>query len=88
MDGDERAIAWRVLKKGAKVFSSSGDEVGRVSDVVADDQKDIFSGVAFRPGLLSSPRFVPADLIASLTEEGVYLTISESQADELDEYPG
>ena len=84
----ERPIAWRVLKKGAPIFASSGDEVGRVSEVVADDQKDIFSGLAFKQGLLSSQRFLPADLIESLTEEGVYLTISESQADQLDPYPG
>lgn len=87
-ENDAAPIAWRVLEKGAPVFAASGDEIGKVSEVVADDQKDIFSGVAFRPGLFSSQRFIPADLIDSLTDEGVYLTISESQADELEDYPG
>jgi uncharacterized protein YrrD len=77
-----------VLTKGAKVFASSGDELGKVSEIVADDQKDIFSGIAFRSGLLSPQRFIPADLIDSLTEEGVYLTISESDADGLEDYQG
>lgn len=85
---DERQIAWQVLEKGTPVFATSGEEIGKVSEVVADDQKDIFSGVAFRPGLLSTQRFVPADLIDGLTDEGVYLTISESEADELEAYPG
>jgi uncharacterized protein YrrD len=84
---EEKPIAWRVLEKGAPVFSSSGDEIGRVTEVVADHQKDIFSGIAFRPGLLSSQRFIPAELVDRLTEEGVYLTISEPQADELETYP-
>ena len=88
MDKEGQPIAWRVLAKGTRIFASSGDEVGKVSEVVADDQKDIFSGIAFRTGLLSSQRFIPADLIDSLTDEGVYLTISEAEAAKLGDYAG
>jgi uncharacterized protein YrrD len=85
---DEIPIAWRVLAKGTPVFAASGDEIGRVSEVVADDQKDIFSGIALKPGLLSRELFVPAELVETLTSEGVYLTISEPQAGELRDYRG
>jgi hypothetical protein len=81
-DGEHR-IAWTALEKGARVYSSEGEEVGRVSSVVADDMKDIFSGVAFRPGLLGDERFAPASLVADITEEGVHLTVATSEAEGL-----
>jgi hypothetical protein len=57
-----------------------------VSRVVADVQKDIFSGIAFRPGALSTQRFIPADLVHDITTDAVHLTISEKEAGSLDDY--
>lgn len=68
------------------MYSSEGDEVGKVTDVVADEQKDIFSGIAVSTGLFESDVFVPADLVAELTEDAVRLTISASEAEALKPY--
>ncbi|MDQ4124589.1 MAG: DUF2171 domain-containing protein [Actinomycetota bacterium] len=79
-------IAWLALDEGTPILASDGEEVGRVVTVVADEQKDIFSGVTFRPGLLDGQRFVPADAIDRLTESAVHLNITAAQAADLDAY--
>ena len=79
-------IAWLALEEGTPILASDGEEVGRVTTVVADEQKDIFSGVTFRPGLLDGERFVPADSIERLTASAVHLSITAEQAAELEPY--
>lgn len=74
-------IAWVALRKGAPIYSADGDELGKVGSVIADEQKDIFSGVTLDPGLFKHERFVPADLIAAMTKGGVTLVLSSSDAD-------
>lgn len=82
----ETPIAWLALDEGTPILASDGEEVGRVATVVADEQKDIFSGVTFKPGLLDGERFVPADSIDRLTDAAVYLNITAAQAAELEPY--
>jgi uncharacterized protein YrrD len=79
-DGEPQ-IAWPALQTGAPVFSSDGHELGTVGDVVADRQKDIFSGIVIDPGLLKGKVFAPADAVAEITEEGVRLELTAAQAD-------
>jgi uncharacterized protein YrrD len=81
-----RPIAWSALEKGTPVYAADGTEVGRVTEVVADEQKDIFSGVAFRSGLLESETFAPADRIDAITDEGVRLTLGAEESATLDDY--
>lgn len=83
---EDAPIAWLALEEGTPVVASDGEEVGRVTAVVADEQKDIFSGIAFRPGLLEAQRFAPASAIDRLTQGAVHLSISAAEAGELDAY--
>ena len=83
---DERAIAWLALEKGTPVIDSTGAEVGKVSEVVADEQKDIFSGIQWREGMLGNEHYVPADLIEELTSAAVRLRVSGDDARQ--ELPG
>jgi uncharacterized protein YrrD len=76
----ETPIAWSALATGTPVVTTDGTELGKVAEVVADEQKDIFSGIAVDPGWFKEERFVPADLIERLTREAVYLAISSDQA--------
>lgn len=85
---DERPIAWPALQKGTPIYTSDGEEIGKVASVIADEQKDIFSGLTFRAGLLDSARFVPADLVTQLTDGGVHLSIESSDAERLEAYRG
>jgi uncharacterized protein YrrD len=76
------------LRKGHPVTASDGEHVGKVSEVVADQQKDIFSGIAFRHRLLEHERFAPADVIDTITTQSVRLAIPSGQADKLSHYEG
>lgn len=79
-------ISWMTLEKGTSVVASDGSEVGEVGEVVADRQKDIFSGITLSGGLFGTDRFVPADLIGTMTADEVQLTIDQKQAEALEAY--
>jgi len=80
MSNGEAPISWSALAEGTAVLSSDGHELGKVADVVADEQKDIFSGIVLKPGWLKESRFVPADLIEKITSQAVRLTVSADDA--------
>lgn len=86
MSGQPAPISWLTLEEGTPVLARGGEEVGKVSEVVADAQKDIFSGLAFKSGLLGSSRFAPAAAITSMTLEAVHLDLTQSEAEELEPY--
>ena len=77
----ERPISWMALEEGTSVHTSDGAELGTVAEVVADGQKDIFSGIVVRSGLFSEKRFVPADLIEEMTTEAVKINLDSKAAD-------
>ena len=84
---DEQApISWMTLEKGTDVYSSDSTKVGEVGEVVADRQKDIFSGITLGGGLFGTPRFVAADLIDRMTGNAVHLTIPAADAEKLEDY--
>ena len=88
MTDNEAPVSWMTLEKGTVIRSSDGAEVGSVHEVIADRQKDIFSGVTIDAGMLSSNRFAPAAIIDEISTEGVRLSITEAEAGELDTYDG
>lgn len=88
MTDDDAPVSWMTLEKGAAVFASDDKEVGQVGRVVADRQKDIFSGVTLSGGLFGTERFVPAELIADMGPDGVRLSIAEDQVEGLEPYQG
>ena len=83
---EETPIAWLALDEGTPIVGSDGEQVGKVDAVIADRQKDIFSGITFRPGLLGTSLFVPADKVDRLTDDAVHLTISAADAAGLEPY--
>jgi hypothetical protein len=85
---DEEVISWMALEEGTEVVAADGESVGKVAKVIADVQKDIFSGITFRTGLLSTQRFAPAALVETITPQAVRLSVSSTEADELEDYAG
>lgn len=81
MQDEERPIAWRALEQGARVYASDGEQLGRLSHVIADDLKDIFSGVAFQRGMLGDEVFAPAQLIDQIDTDGVHLSVTSDEAE-------
>lgn len=79
-------VAYRVLEEGVPVFASGGELLGTVDHVVAAPEEDIFHGIVLRgePGR----RFVAAEQIAALHENGVDLRIDAAAAAALPEPHG
>lgn len=86
MSDNEAPISWMTLERGTVIQSSDGEEIGSVHEVVADREKDIFSGVTIDSGLLSNNRFAPADIIEEISTSGVRLSITAAEAGELADY--
>ena len=74
------------LEKGTTVLSSDGEELGTIAEVVADRQKDIFSGLTISSGLLSTNRFAPAAIVEDMSPTSVRLSITASEAAALEDY--
>jgi hypothetical protein len=86
-EGGAPPVSWLLIEPGWEVVDAGGNGVGQVEEVVGD--RDIFSGLAVSSGLLGKPRWVPADLVAEITESQVRLTVSEDAVEQLEEHePG
>jgi hypothetical protein len=79
-------IAWTAVGRGHPVHASDGEQVGKVARVVADEQKDIFSGITFRSHRFETERFAPADIIEGITGASVQLKIPSPEAESLEAY--
>jgi uncharacterized protein YrrD len=79
-------ISYLVLQKGAPVYAGDGEKVGRVADVRADLQKDIFDGLVVDRGLLpGDERLVPAAEVEEIYEAGVVLKLDADAVETLPE---
>jgi uncharacterized protein YrrD len=71
-------------KQGATVMSSDGKDVGRIDRVVFDPKSKEISHIVIRQGFLfTEDKVVPVELVASATEENVYLRQSSEQLKDL-----
>ena len=80
----DEPVSWLLIEEGWEVVGSDGESVGRVEQVMAD--QDIFSGLVVVTGLLGKPRWVPAEQVAEIEEQRVRLALSSDAADRLEEY--
>jgi hypothetical protein len=70
-------ISYLVLEKGAPVYSADGERVGRVTEVRADLQNDIFDGLVVDHSLLpGDERVAIADQVDEIYERGVVLKLN------------
>jgi hypothetical protein len=86
MADEDRPIAWPALKEGKPVHDSTGAEIGKVGRVVADQQKDIFSGITVTSGIFSTERFAPAEVVGRMTVTRVELSLEAGEAGRLEPY--
>jgi hypothetical protein len=76
------------LPKGVPVYSSDGEELGKVEYVLSAPNIDIFDGIVLDTSVLpGGHRFVDAPEVADIYEGGVVLTIDAAAAANLPE-PG
>ncbi|KUL30542.1 hypothetical protein [Actinoplanes awajinensis] len=65
-------VAYLVLREGVPVCTPSGDPVGTVTRVLADEREDIFHGLLISTP--DGPRFATGDQVAGLYEHGAIVT--------------
>jgi uncharacterized protein YrrD len=57
-----------MVRRGWRVVSRSGEELGEVREVMADHDAGIFNGLLVEKGLLKGTEYVPAEQVAEITE--------------------
>jgi hypothetical protein len=78
--------SWLMLEPGYSVVGADGEELGNIDEVLGDQVADIFDGLSVATGLLGKPKYVAAELVASIDTEAVRLTIGKDELERLDEY--
>jgi len=67
---------------GARVWSSDGQQVGTVSGVVIDPERDVVTDLVVREGdLFNVDLVVPIEMVAEIQDHRVTLTISGEEVD-------
>ena len=83
MDDLGAPISYLTCSKGTPVIDATGEQVGTVSHVLADDELDVFDGiVATRHHDTLEHRFADADQVVSIHERGVLLNVAWSELHE------
>jgi uncharacterized protein YrrD len=66
-------VSWLLVEPGWSVYDAKGDKYGKVKEVLADGQADIFHGVLVERGLLGSDEEIVADRIAQIHDGDLHL---------------
>ena len=77
---EEVVVSWRAIVAHSPVIASDGHEVGKVVDVAALPEEDIFHGVVFRHGVTGATHLAPRDDVDRITTGAVYLSVDSDHA--------
>jgi uncharacterized protein YrrD len=78
--------SYLMLGPGPPVYTSDGEQVGKVEHVLADQADDIFDGIVLDTSVLpGGQRFVDAEQVEEIYERGVVLKIDRAAAERLPE---
>jgi hypothetical protein len=86
MSEDEPQVAWKVVEPGAEVVTSEGDKAAKVTRVVGDVDADVFTGLAVKPGLLSTERLIPSERVIGIWPHRVKVDLTKDELERLPEY--
>jgi PRC-barrel domain len=67
-------VSWLLIEPGWTVYDANGAKHGKVKEVLADAQSDIFHGVVVEHGLLGEDAEVLAERIAEIHEGHLHLS--------------
>ncbi len=78
--------SYLALEPGIAIFSSDGEELGRVEHVLADPDADIFDGIVLDTSVLpGGHRFADAPVVGEIHERGVVLALDAEASRRLPE---
>ena len=67
-------VSWFLIEQGWEVVGADGESIGKVDEVLGDEERDIFDGLQVAAGLVGEPRYVPAEVVGEITDGRVQLT--------------
>jgi uncharacterized protein YrrD len=77
-------ISYEVLRRGTPVYSAAGDRIGKVTHVLAVEAEDVFDGVVIGEHPFGEQhRFVDADDVDAIYENGLVLKLDRSECEAL-----
>ncbi len=79
---DHPPLAYHALEQGAPVYSSDGERIGNVHQVLENTRENIFDGIVIDAGA-HGPRFVDAPEVARITERGVRIDHTAAEVPDL-----
>ena len=77
---DDVQVSWRDVTAHSPVIASDQTEIGKVLDVAALPNEDIFHGIVFRHHLIGHAYLAPAADVERITEKAVHLSVSPEAA--------
>lgn len=72
-------VSWMMIEQGWAVVDSTGDSVGRVDEVLGDEQVDIFNGLQILVGHVGRRAYVPAESVGEIVEGRVQLRLAKDE---------
>ena len=72
-------VSWMVIERGWTVVDSAGNDVGRVDEVLADEEADIFNGLHVLTGTIAARAYVPAEDIGEIVAGEVRLAVTKDE---------
>ena len=79
-------VSWFLIEPHWEVVTSDGERVGEVTQVLADENADIFDGLVVDPGRLKKLKYVPAEVVGELVEGRIALQLAKPEFERLEEY--
>jgi hypothetical protein len=77
---EELVVSWRAIAAHLPVIASDGIQVGKVVDVAALPEEDIFHGVVFKHHVTGTTHLAPRDDVDRITTEAIYLGVDSATA--------
>jgi len=72
-------VSWMLIERGWSVVDADGRELGRVDEVLGDEDADIFNGLQILSGTLGTPTYVPAERVGEIVEGRVQLGLTKEE---------
>ncbi len=83
---EEQPLAWMAILADTPVYSSDGERVGIVDEVLGSQDQDIFHGIEVRTGLLAQNVMIPADRVTQITNRRIETALTAEEIRDLPAY--
>lgn len=70
-------VSWLLIERGWKVLNAAGDEIGKVVEVLGDEEDDIFDGLAVSSGLLGKRHYLAAERVGTIEEGRIHTDVDD-----------